>query len=110
MEQLLSGFKPGSTLSDPGRGQPTSLGPLRWSMMSSDGLVHPQKIVQVYLMCPQSLVGLPMYRMSHHHDIYPDTSQDYQLNPMADHHRMHPLQVMHNHPDFMTDLGSRLCT
>ena len=78
--------------------------------MSSDGLIHPRKIVRVYLMCPQSLVGLPMYRMSHGHDIHLDTSQDYQPNPMADHHRMHPLQVMHNHPDFMTDLGSHLCT
>src|SRR5882724_6307726 len=78
--------------------------------MSSDGLVHPQKIVRVYLMCPQSLVGLPMYRMSHGHDIHLDTSQDYWPNPMADHHWMHPLQVMHNHPDFMTDLGSHLCT
>ena len=58
----------------------------------------------------QSLVGLPMYRTSHGHDIHLDTSQDYRPNPMADHHRMHPLQVMHNHPDFMTDLGSRLCT
>jgi len=27
----MSGFKPSSALSDPGRGQPTSLGPLRWS-------------------------------------------------------------------------------
>src|SRR5882724_12621484 len=95
---FVSGFKPGSTLSDPGRGQPTSLGPLIWSTMSSDGLVHPQKIIQVYLMC------------LHSHDIHLDTSKDYQLNHMADHHRMHPLQVMHNHPDFMTDLGSHLCT
>ena len=50
----LSGFKPSSTLSDPGRGQPTSLGPLGWSIMSLDGLVHPQKIIQVYLTCPHS--------------------------------------------------------
>ena len=41
----VSGFKPGSTLSDPGRGQPTSLEPLKWSIMSSDGLVHPWKII-----------------------------------------------------------------
>src|SRR5882724_6001083 len=58
----------------------------------------------------QSLVGLPMYRMSHHHDIHPDTSQVYRPNPTADHHQMHRLQVMHNHPDFMTDLSSCLCT
>src|SRR5882724_2757268 len=58
----------------------------------------------------QSLVGLPMYRMSNSHDIHLDTSQDYQSNPTADNHRMHPLQVIHNHPDFMTDLGSCLCT
>jgi len=38
----------------PGRGQPMSLGPLGWSFMSSDGLVHPRKIVQVYLTCPHS--------------------------------------------------------
>ena len=61
-------------------------------------------------MSTQSLVGLLMYRMSHGHDIHLDTSQDYWPNPMADHHRMCPLQVMHNHPDFMTDLGSCLCT
>src|SRR5882724_11520180 len=48
----LSGFKPGSTLLDPGRGQPISLGSLRWSIMSLDGLVHLWKIAQVYLMCP----------------------------------------------------------
>ena|SRR5882724_941229 len=47
-------FKPGSALLDPGRGQPMSLGPLGWSVMSSDGLVHPRKIVQVYLTCPHS--------------------------------------------------------
>ena len=58
----------------------------------------------------QSLVGLLTYRMSHCHDIHLDTSQAYQLNPMADHHQMHPLQVMHDHPDFMTDLRSGLCT
>src|SRR5882724_11813599 len=58
----------------------------------------------------QSLVGLPTYRMSHCHDIHLDTSQACQLNPMADHHQMHPLKVMHNHPDFMADLGSCLCT
>ena len=58
----------------------------------------------------QSIVGLLMYRMSHSHDIHLDTSQDYRPNPTADHHRMHPLQVMHNHPDFITDFGSRLCT
>src|SRR5882724_1842981 len=46
----VSEFKPGSALLDPVRGQPMSLGPLRWSIMSSDGLVHPQKIIQVYLM------------------------------------------------------------
>ena len=50
----LSGFKPGSTLLDPGLGQPTPLGPLGWSIMSLDGLVQPRKIVQVYLMCPHS--------------------------------------------------------
>src|SRR5882724_1632756 len=58
----------------------------------------------------QSLVGLPTYRISHGHDIHLDTSQDYWPSPMADHHRMHPLQVMHNHPNFMTDLSSHLCT
>ena len=41
----LSGFKPGSALSDPDWGQPTSLGPLGWSIMSLDGLVHPRKII-----------------------------------------------------------------
>jgi len=40
---IVSGFKPGSALSDPGRGQPMSLGPLGWSIMSSDGLVHPRR-------------------------------------------------------------------
>jgi len=71
----LSGFKPGSTLSVPGGGQPTSLGPLRWSTMSLDGLVHSQKIVWVYLTHPHSpLVRLPMYRTSHHHHIYLGTS------------------------------------
>jgi len=55
MEQihLLSGFKPGSTLSDPGRGA-TSLGPFGQSIISLDGLVHPLKIDQVYLTCPHS--------------------------------------------------------
>src|SRR5882724_5300982 len=50
----LSGFKPGSALSDPGRGQPMSLGALVWSIMSLDGLVHPRKIIRVYLTCPHS--------------------------------------------------------
>src|SRR5882724_3833801 len=59
-------------------------------------------------MSTQSLVRLPTYRMSHHHDIHTDTSQAYQLNPTADYHQMHPLQVMHDHPDFMTDLSSHL--
>jgi len=58
----------------------------------------------------QSLAGLLMYRTSHHNDIHLDTSQAYWLNPTAGHHRMHLLQVMHDHPDFMTDLGSCLCT
>src|SRR5882724_7835801 len=107
----MSGFKPGSTLSDPGWGQPMSLGPLGWSIMSLDGLVHPQKICpSVSNMSTQSLVGLPTYRTSHSHNIHLDTSQAYWLNPMADHHQMHPLKIMHDHPDFMTDLGSHLCT
>ena len=50
----VSGFKPSSALLDPGRGQPTSLGPFGWSIMSLDGWVHPQKIIQVYLTCPHS--------------------------------------------------------
>jgi len=36
VQQLLSGFKLGSTLLDPGRGQPTSHSALRWSVTSSD--------------------------------------------------------------------------
>src|SRR5882724_2321538 len=58
----------------------------------------------------QSLVRLLTCRTSHHHNIHLGTSQAYSPNPMADHHWMHPLQVMHKHPDFMTDLGSCLCT
>ena len=50
----------------------------------------------------QSLVGLLMYRMNHGHNIHLDTSQDYQPNPMADHHRMHPLQV-HAQPPGLYD-------
>ena len=58
-------------------------------------------------MSTQSLVGLLTYRMSHGHDIHLETSQVYRPNPTADHHQIHPLQVMHNHPDF---IDSRLCT
>src|SRR5882724_4650790 len=53
-------------------------------------------------MSTQSLVGLPIYRMSNGHDIHLDTSQDYWLNPMADHHQMHPLQV-HAQPPGLYD-------
>ena len=60
-------------------------------------------------MSTQSLVGVSTYRMSHSHDIHLDTSQAYQLNPMAPPLDA-PLQVMHDHLDFMTDLGSHLCT
>src|SRR5882724_8820207 len=77
---------------------------LRWTGSPSED--HPS----VSNVSTQSLVGLQTYRTSHGHDIHLDTSQDYQPNPMADHYWMHPLQVMHNHPDFMTDLGSCLCT
>jgi len=36
VRQELSGFKPSSILSDPGRGQPMLLGPLLWNIMASD--------------------------------------------------------------------------
>src|SRR5882724_10481962 len=77
---------------------------LRWTGSPSED--HPS----VSNVSTQSLVGLLMYRMSHSHDIHLDTSQAYRPNLMADHHQMHPLQVMHDHPDFITDLSSCLCT
>src|SRR5882724_7075443 len=61
---LLSGFEPGSTPSVQSRCQPTFLSVLRWSIMPSDGQVHPQKIDQVYIMCMHS-----------HHSIYHSTGQ-----------------------------------
>ena len=77
---------------------------LSWTGLSSEDHTSVSNV------STQSLVRLPMYRMSHHHNIHPDASQAYWPNPMADYHRIHPLQVMHDHPDFMTDLGSCLCT
>src|SRR5882724_11011558 len=67
----VSGFKPGSALLDPGRGQPMSLESLKWSIMSSDGLVHPWNVSNL---STQSLVRLPKYRSSHHHTIRLSTS------------------------------------
>src|SRR5882724_6965368 len=77
---------------------------LRWTGSPLED--HPS----VSNMSTQSLVGLLTYRTSHSHDIHLVTSQAYQPNPTADHHRMHSLQVMHDHLDFMTDLSSNLCT
>jgi len=77
---------------------------LGWTISPSED--HPS----ISNVSTQSLVRLLMYKMSHHHDIHLGTSQAYWPNPMADHHWMHPLQVMHDHLDFMTDLSSHLCT
>ena len=68
---------------------------LRWTGSPSED--HPS----VSNVSKQSLVRLPTYRMSHHHDIHLDTSQVYWPNPTADHHQMHPLQIMHDHPEFI---------
>src|SRR5882724_10698428 len=58
----------------------------------------------------QSPLDLPLYRTSHCHKIHLSTSYNHQLNPMADHPWIHPLQIMHDHPDPMVHLGSHQCT
>src|SRR5882724_5204098 len=61
-------------------------------------------------MYAQSPLDLPQHRTSHCHEIHLSTSYDHQLNPMADHPWIHPLQLMHDHPDPMVHLGSHQCT
>jgi len=95
-------------LSDPGRGQPMSLGPLGWSIMSSDYSSPSEDHPSVSNVSTQSLVGVSTYRMSTVHDIHPGYLQAYQLNPMAPPLDA-PSAIMHKTtPDFMTDLCSCL--
>src|SRR5882724_8279193 len=61
-------------------------------------------------MYTQSPLNLPQYRTSHCHEIHPSTSYYHQLNPMAEYSWIHPLWIMHDHPDPMVHLGSHHCT
>jgi len=127
----LSGFKPSSTLLVQVRNQLTSQGPLRKSIMSLDGWVHPQKIYQMCLMCSYShyliywLMGqasimtstwTPLCWLAKAYDIVPSiqTSSHWDLEASPTKDYLHILRctlwIMHNYLDLMTDLSSHPCT
>jgi len=125
----LSGFKPGSTLSDQSWDQSTLQRPPCRSIMSSNRQVHPQKIYQTWLTCSYSHYSI--YGLSHHYDIHSSTlvpicwslcrrTLTTHIIPSVPRGNLdkglpgttlrNTMQAIHNHIDPTTDLGSCLCT
>jgi len=99
--KYMSGFKPGSALSDPGRGQPMSLGPLIWSInvfrwigtLSEDRL-SVSNISTQSTVWTTDVQDSPIMTSTW---VPPGLSAEPYGRPPS----MHPLQVMHNHLEFI---------